>query len=124
MGLEVESYQSPVDNLFVVSQIPVESDVMTILTGQGVLKRGTVLGKVTASGKGKLVDNSLTDGAEKVFAILSTDVDTTNGDVEGVIYLSGAYNINSLTFGGDDTAADHKDFARTLSIYFKQAVSA
>lgn len=124
MSLEVENYQSPVDNLFVVSNVAVEADTMTILTGQGELKRGSVLGKVTASGKGKLVDNAQTDGSEKVYAILAEDVDTTDGDVKAVIYLSGAYNINSLVFGGDDTAADHKDFARTLSIYFKEAVPA
>lgn len=124
MSLEVETYNYPADNLFVTSNVPVESEEMTILTGQGTLTRGSVVGKITASEKGKLVDDAQTDGSQNVYAILAEDVDTSDGDVQAVVYLSGAYNVNSLTFGGDDTWQDHKDYARTLSIYFKEAVPA
>ncbi len=124
MGLQAETYDSPVDNLFVTSNVPVESESIVVASGQGVLTRGAVLGRITASSKGKLVDNAQTDGSQSIYAILAEDVDTTGGDVTSVVYLSGAFNSNALTFGGDDTAADHKDAARALSIYFKQAVPA
>lgn len=113
------------DNLFAGTQVqPVVADEVTILSGAGVLSRGTVLGKVTASGKCVAVDNSLANGAQTVYAILAEDVDATSADVVTAAYFTGEFNTTALTFGGDDTAADHKDAARGLGIFFKTNVPA
>ena len=45
-------------------------------------------------------------------------------DANAVVFLSGAFNEGSLTFGGTDTADTHRKALRDLNIYLKKAVSA
>lgn len=78
---------------------------------------GLVLGRVTASGSYVPVDDSLANGAEDPRAVLAHKVDPTGGDVEAIVYLTGDFNRDELKFGGDDTAADHEDALRDLSIF-------
>ena len=58
-------------------------EVVTIASGQN-LSIGTVLGKVTATGKYKQIDFDATDGSEKAAGILLQDVDASAADAEGV----------------------------------------
>lgn len=97
----------------------------TILAGQS-LTRGTVLARDSANGD-KLVpvdSASETASIKAPIAILAQDTDTTAGDAVAPLYLSGEFNEGALTFGGTDTAADHRDALRDLAIYLKGAVSA
>lgn len=50
--------------------------------GAGILYAGTVLGKVTASGKYMPSPASGSDGSQTAVAILWDDADATNGDLE------------------------------------------
>lgn len=68
----------------------------TILSGEN-LKRGAVLGKVTASGKYVLHDDSADDGSETIAAILAEDTDATGGDEPAPIYLAGDFLLSALT---------------------------
>lgn len=111
------------DNLFAGHVQPVVSGSETVLAGNN-LTRGTVLGLITASGKVKAVDDSLSDGAQNVYAVLAEDCDATSADEVAAVYYTGEYNINALTFGGDDTAADHKVAARNIGLFFKNTVPA
>lgn len=123
LGVTKEGSFTP-DNLFAGTQVqPVVADEVVIASGAGVLTRGTVLGKITASDKCVAVDNALTNGAENIYAILAEDVDATSADVTTAGYFTGEYNESALTFGGDDTAADHKDAARAIGIFFKTNVA-
>ncbi|WP_425057626.1 hypothetical protein SCACP_21430 [Sporomusa carbonis] len=88
-----------------------------IATGTGVLPRGRVLGKVTATGKLVSVDSTKTDGSEKPYAILAYPVDATSADVVATVYKSGVFNREKLSFGGTDTASQHEDALRDLNIY-------
>lgn len=63
----------------------ISRDVVTILSGSGVLEPGTVLGKVTASGKYKPATATGTDGAETAIAVLTERVDTSSADAEAVV---------------------------------------
>ncbi|MBB4042021.1 hypothetical protein GGR34_003706 [Microvirga flocculans] len=66
----------------------VSRDVVTIASGEGVLEAGTVLGKVTASGKyvaSPHAQVSGKEGAETAVAILGYQVDATSADAKGVI---------------------------------------
>jgi hypothetical protein len=56
-----------------------------IASGAGVLKLGTVLGRITASGKYVLHDNALANGAEVAAAILGEAVDATAADVRALV---------------------------------------
>lgn len=111
------------DNLFAGWVQPVNSDSGIILTGQGVLVRGTVLGKITASKKLKVVDSAQSDGSQLVYCVLAEDVDTTSADAVAPIYLTGEFNKNELVFGGSDDAATHEIQARNIGIFFKDVVS-
>lgn len=59
-------------------------DKVTLISGQNLLT-GTVLGKITASGKYTLHNNAAADGSEVAAAILYDDTDATSGDKPCVI---------------------------------------
>lgn len=109
------------DNLL-ASDYPAVTDIKTIASGQNLAK-GTVLGKITAGGKYAIVDNSKVDGTEVADCILAEDCDASGGDKQAVVFLSGAFNENALTFGGDDTADDHRATLRDKNIYLKKSVT-
>ena len=95
----------------------------TIEAGNNLVA-GTVLGQITANSKLKAVDDSLVDGAEAPYAILAHDVDASAADAEAVIYRSGDFNEDALTFGGDDTIADHRAALEAINIYTTKNVGA
>lgn len=60
----------------------------TVLTGQGVLLRGTVVGRNATSGKWAR--------AEPPQGILVHDTDTTTGDVISIVHTQGKYKDNVI----------------------------
>lgn len=114
--------QSTVDNLIADSKHPIDVRSVVIASGQGMLSRGTVIGILTASGKGAKVDNSKTDGTQTANCILTDDIDATSGDVTTTAYISGSFNRGALVFGGDDTAAEHETKLRELGIILKDMI--
>ena len=88
---------------------------VTIVSGQaGVLAEGTVLGKITSSGKyGPYSDASGTAGLEKAVAILAERVDATgSSDVNAKAFFTGKFQSSQLT--GLDAGAKVDLGARTL----------
>jgi hypothetical protein len=96
---------------------PAVTDIVVIDTG--VLARGTLLGKITATSKYILCNSAAVDGSQAPVAILAEDVDATAADVNAPVYLSGAFNQSAVIFGGADTAATHRVALRNLNIYLK-----
>jgi hypothetical protein len=96
---------------------PAVTDIVVIDTG--VLTRGTLLGKITATGKHILCNSAAVDGSQNPTCILAEDVDATAADVNAPVYLSGAFNQSAVIFGGADTAATHRVALRNLNIYLK-----
>lgn len=109
------------DNLIAGNEITILTAGVTITSGQGVLKRGTVIGIVTETGKGKKVDKTAVDGSQVPYAILTDDVDTTT-EITTTAYISGLFNINALIFGGTDTAVDYETELRKLGIFLKKVI--
>jgi len=56
-------------------------DTITIVSGAGVVKVGTVLGKITASGKYTPSPATGADGAQTGAAVILYEVDATSADV-------------------------------------------
>lgn len=108
------------DNL-IGGDYPVVTESVTVLTGQNLV-RGTVLGKITASGKVIASLSAAVDGSETPYAILAEDVDASAGDVVGTAYLSGEFNESELTIGTGHTADSIRAGLRDLGIYLKTAV--
>lgn len=107
------------DNLVIGSADELTTDHITIISGAGVLVRGTVLGKITASGKYITCLSAAGDGSNAADAILAEAVDATAGDKVAAVYLSGEFNQAALTFGTGTTIANSKDPLRLKGIFLK-----
>ena len=91
--------------------------ILTLASGQGVLKRGTLLGVVTTSGNAKVADSASTDGSEVAKYILAEDVDTTDAATNAPAYMAGMFNREYLIFGGSDTDATQEENLRDVGIF-------
>ena len=110
------------DNLIVDGSVPILTKAVKLGAGQGILKRGTVLGKITTGGEYVIVNSTNTDGSQDADCILADDVDTTES-VVAVAYTSGHFNRKALVFGGSDTADTHEARLRELGIFLSDNVS-
>lgn len=102
---------------------PIRTLDVTIASGQN-LTRGALLGKITASGKYVLSLAAAADGSEVPSAILAEDVDASAGDKQGIVYVSGDFNENAITYGTGHTADSVRAGLRDLNIYLHKPTSA
>jgi Bacteriophage lambda head decoration protein D len=82
-----------------------------ILTGQGALIRGTIMGKDAATGKWARA-TALTPGG-----ILVHDVDTTAGDVTGIVHVQGKFKDNVVVLPPAMTMADARKALWDSGVY-------
>jgi len=79
-------------------------EAVTIVSGEGVVPVGMVLGVVTASGKYAQYDDGNGDGSETAAAIALESVDATSADAEcAVLIRLGEYKTDLLAW---DAAVD------------------
>lgn len=80
----------------------------TITVASGLLTPGTVLGKITASGKYAAHDPAAVDGTETAVAVLWGKADATGGDVPAVAVVRGPAIVNrhDLVFAGTLSAPE------------------
>lgn len=94
-----------------------------IITG-GEYQKGTILAKITASGKYTIciptAESATSDGSEIPCAILAETIDATSEDKEAVIYLTGEFNSSALTAGTGNTVAGLTDALRDKGIFLKE----
>jgi len=90
---------------------------VTIASGAGVLKRGTVLGKITASGKSVKSASASADGSQVPDTILAQDVDATSADIAATAYASGEFVESALILGTGHTLDSIRDGLRDKNIY-------
>ena len=96
-GIAAEIFKP--DQLFAGPFQPV-SEQITVLSGQGVIARGTVLGKVTASGKYIKCVSTAVDGSQTPSAIAADTIDATSADAPAVVIDERALvSHNGLTWG-------------------------
>lgn len=96
----------------------------TIVAGAGILKRGTVLGRITASQKYTIATSAASDGSQTPVALLVDDVDATSADALCGIYAMGEFNENAVTLGVGITLAVAKAALELQNIYLKSALTA
>lgn len=89
------------------------------LTAETVLKRGTLLGVVTASGKYAIVDSTVSTGEQVADAVLAHDVAVgKTDDVVATVYTRGLFNASKLIVKqAEDNAAKHEAELRKVGIY-------
>lgn len=95
-----------------VGEGSISFDKITLVSGQN-LKAGTVLGKITASGKYTLHDNAASDGSQAAVAILYQDTDATDGDVPATAVMRLAEVVDSLLTFKDGISAPNRAAAIT-----------
>lgn len=72
---------------------------VTIVSGAGTLSPGSVLGRITASGKYTLSPDTGADGSQTAAVILLYPVDATSADQQAVVVTRHAqWNVNTLTY--------------------------
>lgn len=103
------------------TKVPIITSTKELEDGQGVLKRGAILGKVTSSKKFKLVDDGASDGSQIANCILVHDVDT-DVDTVATCYISGQFNANYLHIKDDGDVLAHEDELRDVNIYITMEV--
>lgn len=112
------------ENLFYSADVAVTTGGVTIASGQGKLKRGTILAK-GEDGKCVILGTTITkdEGSSATTetpvadCILCDDVDATSSDVGAVAYLSGHFNIDALGVKTGYTLKESdKDALRTKNI--------
>ncbi|KEQ22313.1 hypothetical protein ET33_26445 [Paenibacillus tyrfis] len=107
---------------FAGTEVSALTTSVKLAAGQGVLRKGAVLGKVTADKTYKLVNASATDGcqvASMILAIESIDTNEAGADLDVVAYKRGIFNYNALYVANGDKVEAHQDELRAVSIYYK-----
>lgn len=83
----------------------ISREVVTVVSGAGALAAGTVLAKVTASGKYKASTATGSDGGQTAVAVLFAPVDATSADVSAVVIARDA-EINGNLLAYDSSVDD------------------
>jgi len=85
------------DTAILASEKGVSSFSITLAADKGDLKKGTLLGIITASGKYAPYNNANSDGTETAVCILGDDVNTTGSDATVAAYFTGIFVKDNLT---------------------------
>lgn len=87
-------------------QVALTSDAITLKQGQGRLRRGTVLGRITETQKWVVSVAAANDGSEVPRRVLAYGADTTAGDVANAAgYKTGQFIFPALVLGAGHTMA-------------------
>lgn len=89
------------------------------LAAETVLKRGTLLGVVTTSGKYAIVDSTVSTGEQVASVVLARDVAVgTADDVVATVYTRGLFNRSKLIVKQSaDNTTKHEAELRSVGIY-------
>jgi hypothetical protein len=87
-------------------------ETIIIASGTGLLLSGTVLGKITATGKYGLYDNDASDGRQTFAAVLLAETDATTADAKAVGFVRDCEVFKDrLVWGAGVTTQAEKDAA-------------
>ena len=107
----------------IAGEYPRIERIITIASGSALTK-GSVLGRVTASGKFSLSASDAGDGSETPDAILAEDVDASAEDKQAVVYFSGEFNTKALNLVAGHTIQSISAELRLRNITLRQNLSA
>lgn len=88
---------------------------VTIISGQNLVA-GSVIGKITASGKYNLSLSAAADGSQTPDMILAQDCDASGGDKEAIAYETATVVGSALTLGTAHTIASIREGLRAKGI--------
>ncbi len=88
----------------IAGSYPAENQSEVIASGETIV-RGSVLGRVTASGKLKVSLSAANDGSQTPRFIAAYDLGVLSADTEAQVYKAGTFRVSKLTLGTGHTAA-------------------
>ena len=94
-GIYAETY---VPDQLIAGNLKLVTDSVTYLSGASVIPRGTLVGRITASGKFIASVSGASDGSQNPIGFAADAVDVTGGDATGPVYLMGEFNQNAITY--------------------------
>lgn len=103
----------------IAGEYPRIERIITIASGSALTK-GSVLGRITASGKFVLSASDASDGSETPDAILAEDIDASAEDKQAVVYFSGEFNETALTLGNGHTLESIRAGLRSKSLFLRK----
>ena len=106
------------DNLL-AGEYPRVARLVSIAAGADLTK-GSVLGRITESGKFKLSSAADKDGSEKPDAILAEAALADAQDVQAVVYFSGEFNEYALVLGEGHTLDAIRSALRVKNIFLRK----
>lgn len=95
---------------------------ITLASGQN-LPRGSLLGKITASGKYILSLAAASDGSQVPAVILADDTNASSADQVTVAYFGGTFNENAVIYGTGQTPANAREPLRDSSILLQSSIT-
>jgi hypothetical protein len=93
------------------------SEPITVAAAQGALKRGALLGRVTASGEYKLSAAGASDGSQTPLVVLVDDVDASAADAAALIFTRGDFQSQAVILGAGHTVASVKAALADIGIF-------
>ena len=88
----------------------------TVILASGNLQPGTILGKITASGKYAAHDPAASNGTQTAAAILWDSVDARGGDTNAVVLIRGPAIVNRHEIVWPDGATEAQITAATTAL--------
>jgi hypothetical protein len=110
------------DNLVAGNFDELVAEKVTVISGQN-LKRGAVLGKISASNKYNLSLSAASDDSQTPDLILAEDCDASAGDKVALAYSRGDFHAQALTIGTGHTVASIKEGLRVKNIILINSVA-
>lgn len=108
------------DNLFYSDDVKAITNGVIVASGQGKLKRGTLLAKNSDNKMivlGSDADDEDVETKASADCVLTDDIDASSEDVSAAAYIQGDFNINALiTAEGYTISQADKDILRTKNI--------
>lgn len=115
------------DNLIAGNDFPVLAKGVTLAPAQGVVKRGTLIGIITASGLAVTCDNTKNTGEEVPKYILAKDTDTGESGatdaVGSVAYQSGIFNRSAIITESGQSIDTFEDALRENNIILSDTIA-
>ena len=109
--------------------MPLITDIYEIAEGAGPLPKGAALGMIESSGKLVLVGSqdlsdpeATADGSEHLYGILAEDYAEGQNNSRALVYLTGEFDRDKLTFTEGKDWEDYVTEARKLCIFFRKVV--
>ena len=112
------------DKLIADNAVPITTKGIQISAGQGVLRRGTLLGADDGGSyrvTGSTVKEEEAEAAGEIGCdcILTEDVDAQEQDVIAAAYITGVFNREAVVLAEGASLNDYETELRRLGIFFK-----